>query len=88
MTDLSSYNETEIVEMLELVSRSIVNIGTVRLQQQPFYQPVPVRGSGSGIIIDVDGLILTNRHVIEEAKEIAVAFTDGTVAKGEVIGSC
>lgn len=85
---LPNKDETEIVEMLELVSRSIVNIGTVRLQQRPFYQPVPVRGSGSGIIIEVDGLILTNRHVIEGAEEIAVTFTDGTVAKGNLIGSC
>jgi len=36
----------------------------------------------------VDGLILTNRHVIEGAEEIAVTFTDGSVAKGTVIGSC
>jgi len=85
---MTNVGEAEIVEMLELVSRNIVNIGTVRLQQRPFYQPVPVRGSGSGIIIEVDGLILTNRHVIEGAQEIEVTFTDGTVAKGTVIGSC
>jgi serine protease Do len=74
--------------MLELVSKSIVNIGTVQLQQRPFYQPVPVRGSGSGIIIEVEGLILTNRHVIADAQEIEVTLTNGSVAKGTVIGSC
>lgn len=47
--------------MLEKVSLSVVNIGTLKHMQRNFYQAVPVRGAGSGIIIEEDGLILTNR---------------------------
>ncbi len=88
VNDLSNYDELEVVEMLEKVSLSVVNIGTLKLMQRNFYQAVPVRGAGSGIIIEEDGLILTNRHVIEGAKEIAIAFTDGSVVKGIIIGGC
>lgn len=85
---MANYDELEVVEMLEKVSLSVVNIGTLKLMQRNFYQAVPVRGAGSGIIIEEDGLILTNRHVIEGAKEIAIAFTDGSVVKGIIIGGC
>jgi serine protease Do len=41
---------------------------------------------GSGFVIDAEGHILTNRHVIEGADEISVTFTDGTSLEAEVIG--
>jgi putative serine protease PepD len=47
-------------------------------------------GSGSGIIIDSSGLILTNNHVAEIAENggrITVSFHDGTKADGEIVGT-
>ena len=46
------------------------------------------RGSslGSGFVIDADGFIVTNNHVIAEADEITVEFTDGSKLKAEVVG--
>ena len=44
-------------------------------------------GSGSGFIIDQDGHIVTNNHVIDGADEIDVTFWDGTVATAKVIGA-
>ncbi len=47
-------------------------------------------GAGSGIIIDSDGLILTNNHVAEIAEnggKITVSFHDGTKADGEILGT-
>jgi len=47
-------------------------------------------GSGSGIILDSDGLILTNNHVAEIAGEggrITVSFQDGSKAQAEVVGT-
>jgi len=43
-------------------------------------------GSGSGFVIDTDGHIVTNNHVVEGADEIDVTFADGTVAVAKVIG--
>jgi putative serine protease PepD len=42
---------------------------------------------GSGIVLDSKGDILTNAHVIAGARNIQVAFSDGTTATGTVIGS-
>ncbi len=44
-------------------------------------------GSGSGFVIDQDGYIVTNNHVIEGADEIDVTFWDGSVATGKLIGA-
>ncbi len=45
------------------------------------------RSLGSGVIVDSDGLILTNRHVIDEADEIVVLLQDGRNALASVVGS-
>jgi len=41
---------------------------------------------GSGFVIDPDGVIVTNNHVIEGADEVTVNFVDGTSLRAEVIG--
>jgi serine protease Do len=46
-----------------------------------------VAGLGSGVIIDADGLILTNHHVIEGADKIKVTFSDKRTLEAEVVGS-
>jgi serine protease Do len=47
----------------------------------------PHRGTGSGFIIDADGSILTNHHVIDRAERITVKLSDGRAFRARVIGS-
>ena len=47
---------------------------------------IPKRGSGSGVIIDSTGRLLTNQHVIEGADEIMVTLNDGKKIKATIIG--
>lgn len=44
------------------------------------------QGSGSGVILTGDGFIVTNNHVIEDAKDITVTTFDGHELKGKLIG--
>ncbi len=47
----------------------------------------PRQGSGSGFIIDREGFILTNQHVIDGAERITVTMADGRAFRGEVVGA-
>ena len=49
--------------------------------------PRRAQSLGSGFVIDPAGIVITNNHVIADADEIRVEFTDGTELKAEVIGT-
>ena len=48
---------------------------------------VPTHGQGSGFIVSADGIILTNAHVVRDAKEVIVKLTDRREFKAKVLGS-
>ena len=52
------------------------------------YQVVPVKGTGSGTIIDPKGYILTNNHVIKGARKIAVTLWNGEILEGKLVDVC
>ena len=45
------------------------------------------RGQGSGVIIDKDGLVLTNAHVVERVDNVSITLADGTNCEGKVLGT-
>ena len=47
----------------------------------------PVRGQGSGFIVSADGIVLTNAHVVRDAKEVMVKLTDRREFAAKVLGS-
>jgi serine protease Do len=61
------------------------------LFEDPFdnrrFRDAPRRGSGTGFLIDQEGHILTNHHVIDGAERITVKLTDGRSLRADVVGS-
>jgi S1-C subfamily serine protease len=85
---MSSKDENAVLDVIEKVSKSVVNISAVKLVNNIFYQAVPVGGMGSGTIIDHEGLILTNNHVVGGAEKITVTLWNNQVVEGTIAGSC
>jgi len=44
-------------------------------------------GQGSGVVIDIDGLVLTNNHVVDGADRVQVTLADGRQLDGDVVGT-
>jgi serine protease Do len=85
---MPSADEQKTIDIIEKVSKSVVNISTVRLVHNMFYQAVPVGGMGSGTIIDKEGLVLTNNHVVGGAEKINVTLWNNEVVEGTIVGLC
>ncbi len=65
---------------------SVVNITSKTVQFNFFYGPVPQQGQGSGFILNKEGLILTNNHVIDNAQTVEVKLSDKHTYKAQVLG--
>ena len=84
--DLTPDERTNIA-VYESCNRSVVNISTKMVRTDTFFLFDTVsEGAGSGSVLDQDGNILTNYHVIENAKEIQVALFDGKSYEGRLVG--
>jgi S1-C subfamily serine protease len=69
------------------VSPSVVSINVVaRVNGGGSFGDQLAQGTGTGFVIDQNGDIVTNNHVVEGATRIEVNFFDGTIARGEVVG--
>jgi S1-C subfamily serine protease len=73
------------VAVYENCNRSVVNINTKIVTERLLFE-VPSEGAGSGLVLDRAGHILTNQHVIDEAKEINVTLYDGQTYPAALVG--
>src|SRR3984885_8510594 len=65
---------------------SVVNITSTAVAFDFFYGPVPQQGQGSGFILNKDGLIMNNNHVIDNAQRVEVMLSDKHKYKATVMG--
>jgi S1-C subfamily serine protease len=75
------------IRIYQMLNEAVVNITAVSVEYNWFLEPIPTEGTGSGSIIDQEGHVLTNYHVIKEARELSVTLADGTNFKGEIVGA-
>jgi S1-C subfamily serine protease len=75
------------VTVYQNVNRGVVNINTKSVQTNRLTMfEVPSEGEGSGSVIDRNGHILTNFHVVDGAKEIQVTLFDGRGYRARLVG--
>ena len=77
-------DSTEIVSIAEVATKTIVQVQVGQLDENEEFISV---GGGSGVVINENGLIITNHHVINGADGVRVIFEDGRMYEGKIIGS-
>lgn len=76
-----------IPSVAALTQNSVVEIRTESVSNSLFLRQFVTEGAGSGVIISEDGYIVTNNHVIEDARSILVALHDGTTYEAQLIAT-
>jgi S1-C subfamily serine protease len=79
--------EAQIQTVYQRASPAVVNITTRSIAYDFFLNAVPREGSGSGFVYDTQGHIVTNYHVIENARELQVTFADSQTLAARVVGA-
>lgn len=80
------FAEKRVIDVYRRVSPAVVNVTTQVLRRGFFFEITPVEGAGSGFVLDKQGHILTNFHVIEGARLIEVTFIDETTLPAQIVG--
>ena len=82
--------QTVITDLAERVKPSVVNVfplqHTGRSGDNPRERHPNPSGSGSGVIVDAQGYIITNNHVVGDSSEVEVRLSDKTKFTAQVIG--
>jgi S1-C subfamily serine protease len=75
------------INVYESSNRSVININTKATVATGFFlMESPSEGAGSGIVIDKQGHVLTNFHVVEGAQEIQAVLYDGSSHDASLVG--
>ena len=81
-----SEDEKQNIGIYRRLNAGVVNITSINLSYTWFFDPVEQEGTGSGSIIDQQGRILTNYHVIKGAEKLLVTLADGSEFEADVVG--
>ena len=92
-TAANTNRRTPIVEIVEKVAPAVVNISAEAIVRAPdpffgdfFAQRRRVESLGSGFVIEANGVVVTNAHVIEGSSRVLVTTADGRELEAEVLG--
>ena len=77
--------EQNNIAVYKRVLPSVVNITSTAVAFDFFYGQVPQQGQGSGFVLDKQGHILTNNHVIDNAQRVEVQLSDKHKYKAQVV---
>jgi len=80
-------DEKNNISIYQKASLSVVNVISTVITRDFFLNAIPREGSGSGSIIDARGHVLTNDHVIRDAKKLEVTLADGSKWPAALVGT-
>lgn len=78
--------EDQLTRAVERLSPSVVRITRRVNLRRRAVEHVPAEGTGSGVIVDADGFVITNDHVVRGSRSVQVTLGDGRALEGEVLG--
>jgi serine protease Do len=80
-------DEEKTIKAVEKISPCVVSVSTKRRLRYNLFNTFEMTGAGSGIIMNPDGYVLTNNHVVEGTSTVDVYLCDGKKYEGQVIGT-
>ncbi|MGB9300787.1 MAG: trypsin-like peptidase domain-containing protein [Anaerolineae bacterium] len=83
----ASAEDLLLINIYERVNPAVVNIEVLRAAAPGVGGELFPEGEGSGFIIDTEGRIITNNHVVEGADEVQVTLYDGAIVQASVLGT-
>ena len=81
-----SADENTNIEIYKMAHQATVNITSIIYAEDFFFRVYPSEGSGSGFLINPDGQILTNRHVVRGSSKLTVTLADHKQYPAKVLG--
>ncbi len=86
VTDLTLKEDSAVIDAVRKVRPAVVTVINLMQPHRGFFGSSVPTASGSGVIVDNKGYIVTNQHVIDGEQSLQVIFADGTKADADVIG--
>ena len=77
------FDEEVVQAVYDRVSPAVVDVNVDRKEGDSFNR----LGFGSGFLIDTEGHIVTNNHVIQQADRVRISFKDGSIAEAQILGT-
>lgn len=79
-------DEDNNIKVYRTAGPGVVNITSIVMERDFFFNVIPREGAGSGSIIDKDGHIMTNFHVIQDSSKLEVTLSDGSKWPARFVG--
>jgi len=78
--------EQVIIRIYREMSPAVVHITSTAVGYDFFFNQIPQRGTGSGFIINEQGYIVTNNHVVEDTQSLEVTLANGKKIPARLVG--
>ena len=82
-----STDEQNNIDIYKMANQATANVTSIVYRENWFFQVFPEQGQGSGFVIDADGHILTNHHVVRGTAQLSVTLADKKRYRARILGT-